>query len=378
MKLPKDDGSMTHMPFLAPALDGSVVLFFCRAEGKAKKEPGRVWKAFYLPPEGEAQRLATGMASDVCECAPTAWQDETGWHVSFIAGGAPADRRFRLYRMDGPALDRLSPPVAIQAARTGFIYRDRLVWGDMESLVHVRDAAGEQVIELPGAFLYRLAYVSDAPDRLLISAQWIMENEVFTLEYDLATGHQHFIECDGKPAYKCTILGDEVVFADRCGSGFEERKLKRAGAKTLIPTTTAVRRKEGDVAAISTAPKRKCGCGKGTPAGAAAGVTRPSCLECVEKHIGAAYVLLAETQDGYANRLRAVGHLHEAEDESQEWPELHEAIRADRKAFQTEGTMPNWNIINTFIAGVGKKVAKFAGPAGFAKPTSIIGLTRLT
>ncbi len=49
--------------------------------------------------------------------------------------------------MDGPALDRLSPPVAIQAARTGFIYRDRLVWGDMESLVHIRDASGEQVIE---------------------------------------------------------------------------------------------------------------------------------------------------------------------------------------------------------------------------------------
>lgn len=36
MKLPKDDGSMTHMPFLAPALDGTVVLFFCRAESKAK------------------------------------------------------------------------------------------------------------------------------------------------------------------------------------------------------------------------------------------------------------------------------------------------------------------------------------------------------
>ena len=122
MKLPKDDGSMTHMPFLAPALDGTVVLFFCRAEAKAKEsgEPGRLWKAFYLPPEGEAQRLVTGMPADVCECAPTAWQDETGWHVSFIAGGAPADRRFRLYRMDGrnaPPAASPSPPPATSSPR---------------------------------------------------------------------------------------------------------------------------------------------------------------------------------------------------------------------------------------------------------------------
>ncbi|MBP8954792.1 MAG: hypothetical protein KBI47_20550 [Armatimonadetes bacterium] len=59
-------------------------------------------------------------------------------------------------------------------------------------------------------------------------------------------------------------------------------------------------------------------------------------------HLGAAYVLLAETLDGYAHRLRAIGHLHEAEDESQEWPELHAAIREARKAYQTDGTMPDW------------------------------------
>jgi len=74
-------------------------------------------------------------------------------------------------------------------------------------------------------------------------------------------------------------------------------------------------------------------------------VTRASCIECVEKHLGAAYVLLTETRDGYAHRLRAIGHLHEAEDESQEWPELHAAIRAARKAYQTDGTMPDWEAL---------------------------------
>ena len=68
-------------------------------------------------------------------------------------------------------------------------------------------------------------------------------------------------------------------------------------------------------------------------------VTRPSCLECVEKHLGAAWVLLAEHRDGYPHRLRAIGHLHEAEDESQAWPALHNAIRDARKAYQRDGTM---------------------------------------
>jgi len=70
--------------------------------------------------------------------------------------------------------------------------------------------------------------------------------------------------------------------------------------------------------------------------------TRPSCVACVEKHLGAAYVLLTEAREGYAYRLRAVGHFFEAEDESQEWPELHAAIRAARKAYQADGTMPDW------------------------------------
>jgi hypothetical protein len=70
--------------------------------------------------------------------------------------------------------------------------------------------------------------------------------------------------------------------------------------------------------------------------------TRPSCIACCEKHLGAAYVLLTEVQHGYAHRLRAIGHMHEAEDESQAWPELHNAIREARKAYQAAGTMPAW------------------------------------
>jgi hypothetical protein len=56
-------------------------------------------------------------------------------------------------------------------------------------------------------------------------------------------------------------------------------------------------------------------------------VIRPSCLECAGKHLGVVQVLLAEYRDGCPHQLRAIGHLFEAEDESQAWPDLHDVIR---------------------------------------------------
>lgn len=88
--------------------------------------------------------------------------------------------------------------------------------------------------------------------------------------------------------------------------------------------------------------------------------TRPSCIECVEKHLGAAYVLLTEQNDlpdahrieppNLSRRLRAIGHLFEAEDESQEWPELHAAIREARRAYQATGTAPALDALAVLVA----------------------------
>ena len=61
-------------------------------------------------------------------------------------------------------------------------------------------------------------------------------------------------------------------------------------------------------------------------------------------------MLLTETRDGYAHRLRAIGYLHEAEDESQQWPELHVAIREARKVYQISGTAPGWDVFGQMIA----------------------------
>jgi hypothetical protein len=216
-----ETGLMTHMPFLTPDENGKPVLLFCQADAS------RIWKLYAQLPDGSILRLATGLPEDVCERSPAAWRDETGWHVSFIAGGGEPDPLYRLYRMDGPALHQLGQPVSVQATRAGFVYRDRLVHAEMDNLVHVRDSAGDYDIELPGAFIYRVAYRADRPDTLLISGQWQTEDDVFTLEYDLRTGQQNMIECDGYPAYKCTILGDQMLYAQRIGEQFEHRRQVR-------------------------------------------------------------------------------------------------------------------------------------------------------
>jgi hypothetical protein len=346
---------MTHMPFLTPDGEGKQVLFYCRSgpEDFDTATQSRRWKLWVVVEGGLPRRLETGLSADLAECSPAAWLDATGWHVTFIAGGAPDNPLYHLYRMDGPDLDRLSQPVAIQTARAGFVVGDRLVYADPENLIYVRQPVGDVDIELPGAFIYRVSYRADAPDKLLISGQWQTESDVFAIEYDQATGEQHLLESDGLPAYKCTILGEQVLYAQRIGEHFEERRINASAALSRRPVNTIVRRQPGQVQPIVTQPTGDCGCrGGSTPDGIP--VTRASCLECVSKHLGAAYVLLTETRDGYAHRLRAIGHLHEAEDESQEFGDLHAAIRIARKAYQTDGTMPNWQLLESLIIETGQ------------------------
>jgi len=58
----------------------------------------------------------------------------------------------------------------------------------------------------------------------------------------------------------------------------------------------------------------------------------------------------ASRRQGFFRLLRAIGHIFEAEDESQEWPELHNAIREARMAYQADGTMLDWEVLVRIIA----------------------------
>ena len=338
-------GLLTHMPFLTKDEKKQRVLFFCQAD------ESYIWKIHFKLPEGEIQRLVTGLSEEVCECSPTAWCDEAGWHVSFVAGGAEDNPLFHLYRMDGVTLTQMNRPIAVYPTKAGFIFQDRLVYADFENLIYIHQPAGDFEIELPGAFIYRVAYQVDLPDKLLISGQWQTETDFFTLEYDLKTGEQSILECDGDPAYKCTILGEEVIYAKRAGENLENRQVITAKGLNRRPVKAATRRLSGEGQRVSTRLEGNCaGCKKDRIKGNS--ITRSSCLECIEKHLGAALILLTETREGYVHRLRVIGHLHEAEDESQEWQELHTAIREARKQYQMIKEIPDWDKLGEKIQAI--------------------------
>jgi hypothetical protein len=45
----------------------------------------------------------------------------------------------------------------------------------------------------------------------------------------------------------------------------------------------------------------------------------------------------------------AVGHLHEAAEESHPWPALHDAAHEARRAWQAEGVEPDWQRLGELL-----------------------------
>lgn len=65
---------------------------------------------------------------------------------------------------------------------------------------------------------------------------------------------------------------------------------------------------------------------------------RPSCLNCVRKHLAQASILATEAVQGYPeHKWLAIGHLAEASEEAiDKWPGLAAEILFKRKAYETE------------------------------------------
>jgi hypothetical protein len=344
------------MPFLMYDNIHRRVLFFTQAEENAvTKNIPPVWKLYVTIDDNEPFRIMTGLPEQNIECSPTAWQDETGWHLSFV--GQDEKNCYRLYRMDGETLLQLSKPISLRKARTGFVYQDRLAVGELQDVVHIHDNNGDHKIEIPGTFIYRVSYRADVPDKILISGDWIGENEEpFTIEYDLDTDTQRYIEIETESnvntgAYKPTIYGNEIIFAEKNGTQFEHRTIRRKKQYHGVCCQMAHRHRDAAGTAGLSVTK-KCGCRHNTKETLNETPARPSCLECVEKHLGAAFVIASEIHDGYAYHLRFIGHLYEAEDESQEFLKLHELIRSARKSYQREGIIPDWERCTQEIMGI--------------------------
>lgn len=85
-------------------------------------------------------------------------------------------------------------------------------------------------------------------------------------------------------------------------------------------------------------------------------VASDSCILCVEKHVSRALVLWEEllsaagsgAKDGsaavnvYRNHIKIIGHLGNAYDESADFQELHELLKAAERNYRYEGIAPDW------------------------------------
>ena len=326
----------THMPFLTRSPSGESVLFFCQAE-ETETNRSRRWKLHVRCGSDSAFRINTGFDEDKIECSPTAWHDETGWHVSFVAGGGRHDPVSRIYRMDGPSLLSLSPPMAVRSARTGFIFHEMLVVGGKSGRVFIYGRGDDFALELPGMDLLRLSYQADQPEVLLITCCWPNENEeICSLSYHLETREQYLLESGKFPLYKPTIFGQEIYHAARISKGFESREIQKISYVVRTPCKLV------SVVPLPSAPLIM-------PEIETINLSRSSNLSGTEKHLGSAFALATELQSGHRYRLMFVGHLNEAAEECREYPDLYTRIRAVRKNYQLHGIMPDWESLASLL-----------------------------
>ena len=215
-----ENNEKSHMPFAAPDPHNGFAprLFCCIMIGgkwKIHQFRNKTW-----------ERIYTGLPEDATECSPAAECIDGVWHLTFIAGGAESSRMFRLYHICD--LDAGSLPVILCPADVGFLQKNTLVHATRH---------GPLVIEKPGKvlkitlndaeYLYRVDFDPFCPSKLYISGQ-TFTGEIFSRIYLTGKNELYSLEADGVPAYKAAFWKDKCFYAQRNGTGFEDRRIVKA------------------------------------------------------------------------------------------------------------------------------------------------------
>ena len=215
-----DENIKSHMPFTAPdPQNGFRPRLFCCIMIGGK------WKIHQFK-NGTWVRINTGLPEDATECSPAAECIDGVWHLTFIAGGSEGNRQFRLYHICD--LDAGVLPVILCPADAGFLQKNTLVHASRH---------GPVIIEKPGKvlkvafndaeYLYRIDFDPFCPSRLYISGQ-TFSGEIFSLIYLTGKNELYSLEADGVPAYKAAFWKEQCFYAQRNGTGFEDRRIVKA------------------------------------------------------------------------------------------------------------------------------------------------------
>jgi len=207
-----NDNRYTHMPFACPDATGKPKEFCCiLTDG--------VWKLYHFTGK-RWKRIKTGLPDDAFECGPCAEFEDGMWKLSFVAGGAKSDRKFKLYRMLG--FD--GEPMVQTPADVGFVWKDRVVSDGRRGPITMVEPGRTVTLTLTGVeYVYRVSYDPFQPNRLLISGQF-PGGEIFSWAYQPGMKKLYEIVADGVPAYKCAFYEDDCYYAKR-EAGFEERRI---------------------------------------------------------------------------------------------------------------------------------------------------------
>lgn len=212
-------GAGSHMPFVAHDRqhDFAPRQFCCRMLG------GK-WKLCHYADDGEWHRIATGLPEDATECSPAAEWEDGMWKISFIAGGAESDRRFKLYRLFG--IDS-GAAVTLCTADVGYVQKNRVVHAGRRGTLFIQDRLTIREVRFADVeYLYRVSYNPNNPQELLISGK-TLTGEIFSRVYRPGK----FLEsltADGMPAYKAAFFNGRTFYARQTGNDFEDRTIFEA------------------------------------------------------------------------------------------------------------------------------------------------------
>lgn len=279
-------GTNAHMPFAAPDQNGMPFELCCRPVNG-------VWKLHCFDGT-EWKRIQTGRPEQETECAPTAEWSDGEWNLTFIAGSTPETPRNYLYRMRGikGTAERIAP------ADVGYCRENWTVSGQKRGPLHIFNGQWTKTLEIAGMqYLYRVSYDPGNPSMMLLSGQRF-DGSVFTWGYDLI--HPQLLNLttsDGKPVYKCALWKNQLFYAEKTGSDFESREIRRADAWSAEPI---------DLAAVTVTFLEKS--------------PDMNCVECLRKHISGALSYAKEVMNGHGadaeldHRADLEGEIKNAED----------------------------------------------------------------
>jgi hypothetical protein len=222
----------THMPFLFRDLNNREILLFCQ-----KNENG-IWKIRVSIEGSTARRILTGLEDDIVECTPTGWHDEQGFHISFIAGNEKTP--YQMYALHGD-LDSLLKPIVLVKTKAGYYSNISFAQAFMDRFSFRKRNQIIKDIYIPDSYIYGITYEFEQPHKLIISTgSRILNNKLTVFEYNAETDEQFILECNNEPAYKCSILGDKILYTRQVGDNFEDRVITETNTENLTRIHTDI------------------------------------------------------------------------------------------------------------------------------------------